>query len=241
VQFSEFGEEQRSSTPDGSEDSEELRNEGEDERSRLVGITFAWPYSGTSVLVTGSFFNWRNTIALHRRGPEPDPSTTPTITTTTTTTTAIASIPPIYLSTPPLSPTSSAPSTPTSASAPSTPNLVPTSLLATAAALSPKLTYSDLPPSPFQAFQPSLSLSRDFRERDFNNNQPGATGAMCEPEDVFSTVLYLPPGKYEYKVFIPSLLSLSFHSSARSVLIIVFQFIVDGAWHYDPHQPVVVC
>jgi hypothetical protein len=38
---------------------------------------------------------------------------------------------------------------------------------------------------------------------------------MCEPEDVFSTVLYLPPGKYEYK------------------------FIVDGAWHYDPHQPVV--
>lgn len=41
-------------------------------------------------------------------------------------------------------------------------------------------------------------------------------GVGKETEEVFSTVLYLPPGKYEYK------------------------FVVDGAWHYDPKQPVVV-
>jgi len=80
----------------------------EAERSRLVGVTFVWPYLGTIVLVTGTFFNWRNSISLRRDCDSISPS-----------------------------------------------------------------------------------------------------------EDVFSTVLYLPPGKYEYK------------------------FIVDGAWHYDPHQPFV--
>jgi hypothetical protein len=86
----------------------------EDGRSRLVGVTFVWPYAGTAVLVTGSFFNWCNTIPLHRRNSD---SSTPTTT--------------------------------------------------------------------------------------------------IAPEDVFSTVLYLPPGKHLYK------------------------FIVDGVWHYAPHQPVV--
>jgi len=41
-------------------------------RSQLVGVTFVWPYLGKSVLVTGSFFNWRNTIALHRYESEPE-------------------------------------------------------------------------------------------------------------------------------------------------------------------------
>lgn len=127
---------------------------GEDERARLVGVTFAWPYPGTSVLVTGSFFNWRNTIALHRR--ERDYSNSSSSSTSS--------------SNPPLTPTSS-----------TTPSQIST---------------QSVPP----------------RE---NNFYFGVTGALCEPEDVFSTVLYLPPGKYEYK------------------------FIVDGAWHYDPRQPVV--
>jgi len=94
---------------DGADDEPELYSE--DERTRLTGVTFKWPYAGTSVLVTGSFFNWRNTIALHKREKE----------------------------------------------------------------------------SPLDG------------------------GEL----DVFSTVLYLPPGKFEYK------------------------FVVDGAWHYDPHQRVV--
>jgi hypothetical protein len=74
-------------------------------RSQFIGVTFVWPYVGNSVLITGSFFNWRNTIALH-----------------------------CYKS---------------------------------------------------------------------------------KTEESFSTILYLPPGEYEYK------------------------FIIDGAWHYDPKQPVV--
>lgn len=101
--------------PDGADEGIDM-DPVEHDRTRLVGITFVWPYVGKSVLVTGSFFNWRNTIALHKYENEPG--------------------------------------------------------------------Y-------------------------------GGNGAVKEAEEVFSTVLYLPPGKYEYK------------------------FVVDGAWHYDPKQPVV--
>jgi len=104
-------------SPDGADDDIEFTPFIEDDRTRLVGVTFVWPYIGKSVLVTGSFFNWRNTIALHRYGSEPE----------------------------------------------------------------------------------------------YSVNGVG----LIEAEEVFSTVLYLPPGKYEYK------------------------FVVDGAWHYDPKQPVV--
>lgn len=110
--------------PDGADDDSDDIQFSEGDRTRLVGVPFVWPYVGKSVLVTGSFFNWRNTIALHRYESEPGYGVT-------------------------VNPSS-------------------------------------------------------------NNG-----GGLSETEDVFSTVLYLPPGKYEYK------------------------FVVDGAWHYDPKQPVV--
>jgi len=87
------------------------------ERERLVPVRFTWPYPGKSVLVTGSFLNWRGTIAL-------------------------------------------------------------------------------------QSYESELGY--------------GVNSGEVNGVDVFfSTDLYLPPGKYEYK------------------------FVVDGAWHYDPKQPVV--
>jgi hypothetical protein len=122
-------------------------------RSRLVGVTFMWPLRGThtpphTVLVTGSFFNWRNTIALHRR--EHDQST---------------------------------------------------SAHTLSQILSPRQDGSDQFTRMTNAQKPYPIL--------------GNMGGASEPEDVFSTVLYLPPGVYEYK------------------------FIVDGIWLHDPRQPVV--
>jgi len=120
----------------------------DDEQTPLVPMTFMWAYSGTSVLVTGSFFNWRNTIALHRR---------------------IEKETGFY---------NGAPS-----------------------------------PSPSASFASITSIINSTINN--NNNGGNVGGKMVDAEDIFSTVLYLPPGKYEYK------------------------FIVDGAWHYDPRQPVV--
>lgn len=121
----------------------------DDERTPLVGITFVWAYSGTSVLVTGSFFNWRNTIALHQR-TEKEPA------------------------------------------------------------------FYNGAPSPSASFASITSIiSSSSNNNNIGNNGGNIGGKVVDPEDIFSTVLYLPPGKYEYK------------------------FIVDGAWHYDPRQPVV--
>lgn len=181
-------------TPDDTSDSEEFV---EDERARLVGVTFAWPYPGNSVLVTGSFFNWRNTIALHRR--ERDISSTTTTTTSTSPTTNHQN----------------PPSSPNTLSTPNTPLLLPTSAPGGASAsplLSPQHSpYPSLPSPSYPTSPPSF--------RDFNNKDNfGEIGAMCEPEDVFSTVLYLPPGKYEYKVITSSYSSLLLFSCLLVVL-----------------------
>lgn len=76
-------------------------------------------------------------------------------------------------------------------------------------------TERDPSSSPIPSPTPPNPPQQPTREN--NNYFFGVTGATCEPRDVFSTAFSLPPGRYEYK------------------------FIVDGAWHYDPRQPVVVC
>ncbi len=116
----------------------------EDDPSRMVPVSFIWPYPGTSVLVTGSFFSWRNTIALHK-SRERD----------------------AYGGSNCANP------------------LLPT----------PTQPLLPLPTNSIQPLSPVPSFSR---EKD--NIYFGVNGAMVEAEDVFSTVLYLPPGKYEYKV-----------------------------------------
>jgi hypothetical protein len=143
-----ISEDLRSPSPplmDGADEGQMLMDDFcyDDERAQLVGVTFVWAYIGTSVLVTGSFFNWRNTIALHRR-VEKEPG-----------------------------------------------------------------FYNGNAPSPSSSIASMTSL--------ISGNGNVNSGKIVDSEDIFSTVLYLPPGKYEYK------------------------FIVDGAWHYDPRQPVVVC
>ena len=130
---------------------EEEQYAEDDDRSGHVPVSFLWPYPGTSVLVTGSFFNWRNTLALYRKERE------------------------IYFD------------------------------RETAGAAGNKDLFGFNGINNNSSSNNLVNLANmNLTSNNINNNNnvvsPPNVNGMVDSDDVFSTVLFITPGRYEYKV-----------------------------------------